>query len=63
MALIAVAAGCFLGWYACLALTAHADVKFSRVRTRRYRHARYSNGFVTVAIAAVIVLYAVLSHR
>jgi hypothetical protein len=66
VALVFLAAGCSLGWFANRAVTSHADVKSTKAKLPGYRKSRHRNGVITIILALVIgvvVLGALHPHR
>jgi hypothetical protein len=54
LALIMLAAGGTLGWFANKAYASHGDVKVSKGRIRNYRKSRHHNGVIAIILALVI---------
>ena len=58
LALIFLAAGCALGWYANRSFASHGDVKSTKAKIPGYRKSRQRNGLITIVLALVIVVVA-----
>jgi len=56
VALIFLAAGCALGWYANRAYASHGDVKSTKAKIPGYRRSRHHNGVITIVLALAIVV-------
>ncbi len=66
LALLFLAAGFALGWYANRAYSAHGDVKSTKAKIPGYRKNRYKNGVVTAFLAfaiAVVILGILQPHH
>ena len=65
LALIFLAGGSTLGWYANRAYAAHGDVKSTKRKVPGYRKSRHRNGIITVILAFVIcvVVYDLIRIR
>jgi hypothetical protein len=59
--LVVLVVGCFLGWHANRAHTAHGDIKVTHRRISGYRKTRLRSGLIAIAlvIAVVIILHSV----
>ncbi len=64
VALIFLAAGSTLGWYASRAIASHGDVKSTKAKLPGYRKSRHRNGVKTIILGLVIgvVVYGILTH-
>jgi len=56
LALIFLAAGSALGWYANRSFASHGDVKSTKAKIPGYRKSRQRNGMITIVLALVIVI-------
>ena len=66
LALLFLAAGFSLGWYANRAYAAHGDVKSTKAKIPGFRKNRYKNGVVTAVLAfgiAVVILGILQPHH
>jgi len=56
LALIFLAAGCALGWFANRSYASHGDVKSTKAKIPGYRRSRQHNGLITIVLALAIVV-------
>jgi len=54
VALVFLAAGGALGWFANRAAVSHADVKSTKAKLPGYRKTRHRSGVITIILAVVI---------
>ena len=56
VALVFLASGGALGWYANRAAVSHADVKSTKAKLPGFRRTRHRSGVITIILALVLVV-------
>ena len=54
IALVFLAVGCALGWFANRAYASHGDVKSTKAKLPGYRKSRHRNGVITIIMVLVM---------